>query len=833
MGGLVQSCIRKVTVSFLISMCTNRAAHAHSQTRRLSRAVLVRKLAIVLLGVASCSLLAQDRQPVVGESTLSGTIVDMQGRGIGGASVSLSKEGRTGSIDAKADATGHFGFSNLTLGRYKVVVSAKGFQTSERQLDISGPPTSELILKLSVATVRSTVTVQGETDNIVATESSVGSLTPVPLRDLPQFVQVVNRELLDEQKTYQYADTLTYMAGVQRAYTAIAGGLGNEVAMRGFNLDFNNNYLRDGFKYYGLSLSDTADIESIEILKGPASALYGTAEAGGVVNLITKKPTETPLVSISMNGGSDRYLRPDFDISGPINSRKTLFYRLNGVYENTQTFRQYADSEKFFLAPYLLWKPNDSTTLSLLGEWVNVNRRSDYGLALLGDRPAPVPVSTSYTEPWNNEDDRDRQGGYRFRHTFQSGWALNNGLQISRTNARYFEVYTTGPDSSDPTQLTRLSDAFYFPTLYRYSRTSVEGLFKTGTLTHHLAAGFEAGWVTQSAEGPAGFAPNVSVLNPIIGTDFTKADAAAALANPFFSLTYQSIYHNQSGFVQDQIDLGSHWKAIAGVRIENYYQDSINQATNTHQKQTDLPISPRVGIVYKPVSSVSLYGSYVRSFIPTSPGAISEAGKQFSPEHDHQWEGGVKFEPGSGRMTITAALFQIEKNDVLAPDPNNSIFSVQNGQVRSKGFEFQFQGSPLRGLNLLTSYAFVQAQVTKSTQFPVGNLLPNAPRHSGSVWANYQVPQGRLRGLGLNAGVVATAARQDNFFNTALLPGYARLDLGSYYEFRITEKQKLRFSINVQNAFDRTYYLASSNGADQIRPGSPVSVLTGLSWTWR
>ena len=508
-----------------------------------------------------------------------------KGEGITGASVSLSERGNNGSIEVSSDATGHFEFPNLAPGKYKVVASAKGFQTSEKRVDINNKAIPDLVLKLNVATVQSTVTVQVKTDNIIAAESSVGSLTATPLLDLPQSVQVVNRELLDEQKTYQYADTLTYMAGVQRAYTAIAGGLGNEVAMRGFNLDFNNNYLRDGFKYYGLSLSDTADIESIEILKGPASALYGTAEAGGVVNLITKKPTETPLVSISMNGGSDRYLRPDFDISGPINSRKTLFYRLNAVYENTQTFRQYADSEKLFLAPNFLWKPNDSTTLSLLGEWINVNRRSDYGVVVLGDRPAPVPVSTSYTEPWNNEDDRDRQGGYRFRHTFQSGWALNNGLHISRTNARYFEVYTTGSDTTDPTQLTRLSDAFYFPTLYRYSRTSLEGLFKTGAVTHHVAAGFEAGWVTQSAEGPAGFAPNVSVLNPITGTDFTKAEAAAALANPFFSLTYQSIYHNQSGFVQDQIDLGSHWKAIAGVRIENYYQDSINQATDTHQSR--------------------------------------------------------------------------------------------------------------------------------------------------------------------------------------------------------------------------------------------------------
>jgi len=797
--------------------------------------VAVRRLpAVFLVGTAlmfSHGAPAQNQQVESALPSLSGTVMDAQGRALGGASVSLNREDRSDPVEAVSDSHGHFDFSNVSLGKYKLLVTAKGFQTSERQVDVRGGVNAALTVQLAIATVHSTVTVRGDRDSIVTTESSVGSLTPIPLLELPQSVQVVTRELLDEQKTYQYADSLTYLAGVQRAYTTIAGGLGNEVAMRGFNLDYNNNYLRDGFKFYGLSNSDTADMESVEVLKGPASALYGTAEAGGIVNLISKKPTDSPLVSISMNGGSYRFLRPDFDLSGPLNSSRTLFYRLNGVYENADSFRRYINSETLFLAPYLLWKPNDSTSLSVQGEWININRRSDYGVVLFGDRPAPVPVSTNYTEPWNNEDDRDRQGGYRFSHTFHSGWTLYNGFQISRTNARYFEVFTTGPDV-DPTQLTRLSDAFYFPTLYRYSQTSLAGLFHTGAITHHVAVGFEAGWVTQSSEGPAGFAPDVSVLNPVIGSDFTREEASAALANPYFSLTYQTIIHNQSGFVQDQVDLGSHWKAIAGVRIENYYQDSINQATNTHQKQNDLPTSPRLGIVYLPIRSLSLYGSYVRSFIATSPGAVNSAGQQFSPEHDHQWEGGVKFEPFSDRMSITTALFQIEKNNVLAPDPNNPIFSVQNGQERSKGLEFEFQGSPLRGLNLLMSYAFVQAQVTKSSQYPVGNLLPNAPRNSGAVWANYQIPGGPLRHLGLSTGLVATAARQDNFYNTALLPGYARLDLGALYEFKITERQSLRFNINVRNALNRTYYLAS-NGTDQIRPGSPLSVLTGLSWTWR
>ncbi len=730
----------------------------------------------------------------------------------------------------KTDSEGRFKV-HIALGRYRLLISANGFEDSARDLDTRSLSSADLQIALTIKPLRSTVTVHGEQGGIVVAESSVGSLTPTPIWDLPQSVQVVNRELLDEQKVYQYADALSYITGVQRAYTSIAGGVGNEVAMRGFNLDYNNNYLRDGFKYYGLSLSDTADVEAVEVLKGPASALYGTAEAGGIVNLITKKPTDAPAATLSMTGGGYRFLRPDFDISGPASARKTLFYRLNGVYENTESFRANLHSEQYFIAPYLLWRPNASTSLAVLGEFINVNRASDYGLALLGDRPAPVPVSTNYTEPWNNEDDRDRQVGYRFNHEFNSKWTLANGLQISRTNARYLEVYTTGPDTN-PLQLTRLSDAFYFPTLYRFSQTTLLGLLKTAQMTHHIAIGFEAGWVTASSEGPGGYAPDVSVLNPVIGSDFTQADAVAALANPYFKLTYKTFNHNQSVYAQDQVDLDRHWKAIVGLRFERFFQDSINQSNDTFQTQKDFPVSPRAGLVYEPASWLSVYGSYVRSFIPTNPTAVNSSGKQFSPEYDHQWEAGIKIAPSPARISMTVALFQIEKNRVLAADPANPIFSIQNGKERSKGVEFEFRGSPIRGLNLLTSYAFTQAQVTESIEYPMGGLLPNAPRNSGAIWATYQPPSGKLQNLGLSAGLIATTAREDDFFHTALLPGYARLDLGSYYVFRVGEHQRVRLSVNVQNALDRKYYLAS-NGIDQIRPGSPTSALAGLSWSWR
>ncbi len=308
--------------------------------------------------------------------------------------------------------------------------------------------------------------------------------------------------------------------------------------------------------------------------------------------------------------------------------------------------------------------------------------------------------------------------------------------------------------------------------------------------------------MTASSIGPIGYAPDISVLNPQVG-NFSLSDALSALENPYFVLNGTTSVRNQAIYAQDQVDLSRHWKAIAGIRMERYFQDSVNNDSGAHQTQTDFPVSPRVGLVYQPRDWWSLYGSYVRSFVPVDPSALNFEGRQFDPGKTHQWEGGVKLASPSGRVSSTLAFYQIEKNNVVAPDPSNPLFSVQNGQERSKGIELEFTGSPISGLNLLTSYAYTLARVTSSTQYPVGNILPNAPRNSGAVWASYQEPSGMLRNLGLSAGVVVVGDRQDTYYNTGLLPGYTRLDVGTFYDFSISGGQRFRVSANIQNALDR------------------------------
>jgi iron complex outermembrane receptor protein len=233
--------------------------------------------------------------------------------------------------------------------------------------------------------------------------------------------------------------------------------------------------------------------------------------------------------------------------------------------------------------------------------------------------------------------------------------------------------------------------------------------------------------------------------------------------------------------------------------------------------------------VYQPTASVSLYASYVRSFIPTTPSQRNSAGTQFAPEHDVQYEVGAKANALAGKLSATVAFFDIQKHNVLTPDPLNPIFSVQTGGVRSKGAELEVRGTLRPGWSILTSYSLIQAQVTSSTQYAVGNVLPNAPRNSGAIWTTYELGHGSLKGLGLSAGLIASSVRAGNIQNTFIVPGYGRLDLGGYYTVHAGEKNSWRLNVNIQNALDRTYYLASSTS--EVRPGSPFAILGGIRWT--
>ena len=475
------------------------------------------------------------------------------------------------------DATGQFRTS-LPVGSYAVSVNGNQFRPETRTVSLITGGEAALEMTVEPAQLSQSVTVTGSPDSYNVPVTSSATRTNTPLLDLPQSVQIISRKVIDDQQVFEFADAARYVSGVARANTSIVGAIGNELSIRGFELDPYHNYLRDGIKFPAFVVSDTANIEQIEILKGPASALYGRAEAGGVVNLVSKKPFEEPMFSLQFTGGNYDFYRPQFDISGPLNRSGTLLYRLNGAYENRGSFRDFVSGERYFAAPYLLWKLTERTSLSAFGEFLNEDRVSDYGIPPLNGRPAPVPVSTYYDEPFNNEADRERQIGYVFQHQFSPNWSLQNSYRASRTNARYLEVYNTSV-LAGTTLVGRTADAFAFPQLFQYSQTNLAGTVKTGPVRHTVLVGLELGWESGSSRGPGVHAPPMDIFHPVYG-QITSGAAAALLNNPAapgrFVLGDEADNQITGGYAQDQFSLGRRVKVLAGARFERYAQDSIN-----------------------------------------------------------------------------------------------------------------------------------------------------------------------------------------------------------------------------------------------------------------
>jgi iron complex outermembrane receptor protein len=303
----------------------------------------------------------------------------------------------------------------------------------------------------------------------------------------------------------------------------------------------------------------------------------------------------------------------------------------------------------------------------------------------------------------------------------------------------------------------RLLDAYRFPEHAEHLETEVVGSVNTGIIHHTIVVGFEAGWKDSWFLGPNATAPALNVINPVYGS-VTRAQALTALFNPasagYANYNNVSRIQNQSGYLQDQFDIGRHVKVMVGGRFDNYPQQYHDFLLGTVYKTDDFGATPRVGAVYKPRQNTSLYLSYLRSFNPASPNSRSQNGSSFQPSRSWQYEAGWKQALYGARVTSTIAAYWIKKTNVLTANPSNLVFSIAMGADRSMGLDVDIVGRIANGWNAWFAYEFAQAQITADNTYQVGNLLLNAPRHTGNVWTTYEVPRGHLQGFGIGGGVV-------------------------------------------------------------------------------
>jgi iron complex outermembrane recepter protein len=672
------------------------------------------------------------------------------------------------------------------------------------------------------------VTGQREEDNYAAPNSSIGTRTDTPIKDVPQSIQVVPRQVIEDQGETNFTDALRSVSGVAQE------GSGS-IKIRGFSgFDSVRRNGADAGLNSGAQNFSLADVEQIEVLKGPAAVLYGSGEPGGVINITTKQPETEPSYELQGIIGNFDFYRPSLDITGPLNEDKTILYRFSAFYENSGSFVDFVKNEEFGFFPVLSFELGKNTTLTLEGNYrKDTSNDSPFvgntdGLPIRGTLlPNPlgeIPRSRYTGEPdFNDASFTEWNIGYRLEHQFNDNLSIKNSFTANIIDRNGLVVR---PDVllEDNRTLTRIAEEAFGGSKNYTLQTDLLGKVRTGIVQHDLLLGVELARNNNETTFLSGEAASLDIFNPVYGN----------LPNPDeLELEFgdRSTDDTIGVYAQDLLSIGEKVKFVVGGRFDWNFSEFTDFTTlesgeigdgETIEEDPVSSFSPRVGIVYQPIEPVSLYSSYSTFFLPEF--GTDRLNNPFEPVTGRQFEVGVKGEFFDGRASATLAAFQINRRNDLLPDPvDPDNFEVQLGETRSRGIEFDLTGEILPGLKLITTYALTDNQITEDDNFGTeGNRPADVPLHSGSIWAVYEVQKGNYRGFGVGTGVFAVGERQGNLDNTVTVPAYGRVDGLLYYR-----RENWQAQLNFENLLNEDYF--ESGAENSAIFGAPFTVRGQLS----
>jgi len=656
------------------------------------------------------------------------------------------------------------------------------------------------------------------------TNASTATKTDTPIMETPIAIQVVPKAVMQDQQAVQLGDAVKNVSGVFQGFTF--GGYGEEFMIRGFNTN-NANYL-DGFRWPVGRLT-TANAERIEVVKGAAANLYGRIQPGGMINVVTKRPQATPYYALEQQFGSYDLYRTTADATGAVNKDASLLYRLNLEYLSRNSFRDFAYTDRVFVAPSLTWKVSDRTQLDLDFMYSNENTLEDHGVVAspVTRRPVDIPISRFLGEPSTDKANTTFYNtALTLNHAFSDNWKINARFNYLKRETLDLQHAAPGALNLTTGSLTRnffggdgLSDSYG-------GTVNVNGKFSAWGLKHDVLGGWDfyssdgdnASW-QQRPVSAGGIINPINIYNPVYGRSGMNL---AATAKSTFQTT--SIYWNGVYF-QDQITLFDKLHVLGGGRYDWAYQAS-GLATGANKSLADASanlsgidnqqFSPRVGLLYQPWAWLSLYGNFVES-LGSANTAIGVGGTVLGPETAEQYEAGFKTEFFDKRLTSSVAFYQLTKQNMSVPIIGTP-YSQAIGEARSQGVEMDIAGRVSDGLSLIATYAYTDAAILKGAN--AGNRLWNVPRNAGSLWAKYDLQQAAVRGLSVGAGVYFQGQREGDNANTFELPGYGRIDALVKYKLPLA-KAKTTLQFNIENLLDHRYYTATSNSNTFINPGSP------------
>ena len=685
-----------------------------------------------------------------------------------------------------------------------------------------------------------TINVQGDNQSpygpgvgYVATRSTAGSKTDTPIVETPQSISVVTRQQMQDQGVQDVRSALLYTSDVVSQARGVSASSVEQIYSRGFLTD----QYQDGLKLipgeFAFAQADPYFLERIEVLRGPASVLYGQADPGGIVNLVSKMPTAQPYHEIEIGGGTYNDLQGAFDLSGPIDKDGHFLYRLTGRGDMSDSQVDFVKNKHLAIAPTFKWSPDSDTSLTILTNYQHDPAGGFNGYVpaygtVLPDPHGKISSNLFTGDPDYNQFSRTQYAlGYIFEHHFDSVWTIRQSVRFNHVDATQSAVWPS-------TIQANLEDLSRYT--YNNSETidaltadnQIEAKFNTGPLEHTTLLGFDYQHEDYWQVGGYNFAaPPINIFNPVY---YQAIPSAGINYNTFQTLEQAGLY------AQDQIKFGQ-WRLTAGLREDRAKSDTADRLAGDSITQESQALTWRGGLSYLFDNGIAPYFSYATSFNPSTPGTTFE-GTPFKPTTGKEYEAGIKYQPVGTNALVTASVYDLTEDNVLTTDTAHPGFSIQTGAVRSRGFDLEGKASINENLSVTAAYDYLDSRVISANDGTLGKrpdltTVGTLPTNSASLWADYTFHSGPTSGMGFGGGVRYVGWTYGDPANDFVVPAVTLFDASFHYDLGDLDRRLKGFKLQVtaRNLFDKQY-IASCATDLRCFFGYRRTILAVLKYQW-
>jgi iron complex outermembrane receptor protein len=770
------------------------------------------------------------------QSALKGKIISSDGTPAAGVNVTLKGTSK-GTV---TEDDGSYTIKNVKAGQYELVAYMIGLKEQKQTISLKDGEATAINFTLTEDAKALNEVMVKAVKSYNRQMVTVGKL-PIKAMDLPQSIAVVDKEVLSQQQATHMSDVLKNVNGVYQMGST--GGVQQEIAGRGFAFGSNNTF-KNGIRFNNGIMPEISSLDRVEVLKGSAAILYGNVAAGGVLNLVTKKPTFEKGGEVSFRTGSYDFYKPVFDVYGAINNSNVVAYRLNGSYEKSRSFRDNVNAERFYVNPSFLIKATDKLDILVEGDYLKDNRTVDYGVGAINYQLVDVPRNRFLGATWSYNKVEQMSATVTTTYHINNNWEVRNISGLQNYTSDLFG--TTRPNASsnfvaaDGKWIRGLQRTGSYEEYY-LTEFDVTGRFNTGKIKHTLLAGIDADKYLTSTTAYNAVAKydSVNILDP------TKYKQRTDIPTLTENTLTQAPINRVGAYVQDLIGLTRNLKLLAGVRYSYLQTESevytYAKSTTTKAFNFDQAFTPRVGLVYQPMTTMSVFASYSNSFVPnTGSSNLDVNGRPLPPSLYTQYEAGVKNELFNGILTANVTGYQIV-NSNLVQSVLDSLYpnaKEMGGEVTSRGVEVDVMTKSFHGFSVIAGYSYNKTFYSKSNTYEVGSLLRYNPNHTANASLYYAFDnKSALKGLNLGLSVMYMGERvagrstryllngkelKNDSYKLMAIPSFTQVDLSVGYQI-----QNVSLRLRMTNLFDvLSYHVHDDNSVNPIAPRQFMATLS-------